>query len=197
MSLVRTITTYKSKLYDWAKANAEGRGAKLWLAAIAFSESSFFLIPPDVMLIAILLAGARRWWYWASLATLASVLGGVFGYLIGFALWDLVGAYLVDLYGLHEQVARVAELYRRHEFWAVFISAFTPIPYKVFTISAGLFRVDLFIFIIASLLGRAIRFGAIGYVVEHYGKEIVEKSIKYSNIITVAVVIIIALVLLL
>lgn len=146
-----------SKLYDRVMIWSKHRHAPAYLAGLSFAESSFFPIPPDVMLIPMSLANPRRAWFLAALTTLASVLGGIAGYLIGMFAFELVEPLLKD-YGYWERFLRVQDWFNEWGFWAIFIAGFSPIPYKLFTISAGVISMSFFPFVIASAIGRGGRF---------------------------------------
>ncbi len=182
----------RERVWAWFAARAHGTHARAWLFAVSFSESSFFLVPPDVLLVAILLAGAERWVFYASLTTVASVLGGAFGYVLGAVFFDAVGARIVAFYGLADAMARVAALYNTHAFWAVFTAAFTPIPYKVFVLAAGFFKIDFLSFMLASVAGRGLRFFAVAYIVRRYGRGILALVMRYFNILTALAVVLAA-----
>ncbi|PCI21384.1 cytochrome B [Candidatus Wolfebacteria bacterium] len=188
-------TVNKKGIKEWALAHAKGPFSTFWLALFSFAESSFFPIPPDAIMIAILLLKQQaKWIYYATITTVFSVAGGLFGYLIGFLFFEAVGGSIVSFYNLESHLATVASFFSNNAFFTIFLAAFTPIPYKVFTISAGLFKIDIFIFIIASILGRAIRFFAIAYFVKLYGKRIASVLYKYFNVVSIAVVIIIGVI---
>lgn len=158
---------------------------KAWLSFFSFAESSFFPIPPDFFLIAII--GARqqkRWAYYSFLTALWSVIGGAFGYAIGLLLFDSAGQFLISTYGLEQYILTIKELFDQNAFWAIFISGFTPIPYKIFTISAGFFNINFFTFIIASIISRSMRFFMVGYIMKVFGKEMGDFVFKYFNILT-------------
>lgn len=178
------LSEKKEKMKDWFLSNARGSRAKWWISIISFAESSFFPIPTDPFLMAILLVERHRWLYFSILTTLTSVIGGVFGYLIGYAFFETLGKPIVSFYHLEEEVVLVAELFNQNAFLAMFTAAFTPIPYKIFTISAGLFKVSLLPFILASLLGRSIRYLVVGYVMYVFGEKIGQIVFKYFNIFT-------------
>ncbi|MFZ2832023.1 MAG: VTT domain-containing protein, partial [Minisyncoccia bacterium] len=159
------LQTMKESLGAWVVRHAEGKNAKWWLFGISFAESSFFPIPPDVLLVAILMTRERvRAFYYAAITTAGSVLGGLFGYAIGYFLFQTVGVWLVQMYHLEVQIITVQKLFMDNAFFAIFVAAFTPIPYKVFTIAAGLFGISIPTFIIASILGRGGRFFAVATV---------------------------------
>ncbi|MEW6352910.1 MAG: YqaA family protein [Pseudomonadota bacterium] len=142
-----------AKVMQWSRH----RHAPWYLGVLSFAESSFFPIPPDVMLAPMALATPARAWRLAALTTLTSVLGGVFGYLIGHFAFDLVEP-LIHRAGYWELYLQVHDWFARWGFWTIFIAAFTPIPYKVFTIAAGVISMALLPFVLASLIGRGARF---------------------------------------
>lgn len=175
----------KIKLRNWMVKSADSPHAKWWLLFISFAEASFFPIPPDFLLIAIL--GARqkhKWMYYSLITTAGSVLGGVFGFVIGFLLFDSVGQFLIGAYNLGQYMEVIQELFTENAFWAIFIAGFTPIPYKIFTISAGFFGVNFLIFVIASTISRLSRFFAVGYIMKVLGEDMSKFVFKYFNILT-------------
>ncbi len=186
---------FQTRLKDWAIHHVTGARAKFWLATLSFAEASFFVVPPDVLLIAVLGVNAQRWLYYASFTTIFSVLGGIVGYLIGFFFFDLFGQSLVDFYHLQEEMQIVGGKFSNNAFWAIFFSALTPIPYKVFTISAGFFKINWIIFVIASIFGRAMRFFAVAYFMYRFGKQTVHYFFKYFNIISFILIILVILLL--
>ena len=134
--------------------------APRYLAALSFAESSFFPIPPDVMLAPMALARPKRAWYYALLTTIMSVLGGLLGYFIGLFLFEQVEP-LLHQWGYWERYQQAGQWFDRWGFWAIFLAGFSPIPYKIFTISAGAIAMALPPFILASLIGRGMRFGLV------------------------------------
>lgn len=184
----------KGAMRDWAVKHAEGPQAQFWLGFVAFVEASFFPLPPSTLLVAILLANkAQRWAYYAFLTTLFSVLGGVFGYIIGIALFDFIGEHIISLYGLEAQFHAVGESFNAHAFLTIFTAAFTPIPYKVFTIAAGVFHINIFTFIVASILGRGARYFAMAYLVKKFGKHVSAFLDRYFALATFLIVIFLVL----
>ncbi len=177
----------KEYLRNWSDNHSHGKNAKFWLAAISFAEASFFIIPPDIFLLAILINNGARWIHYAWITTVSSVLGGLLGYALGFFFFDLVGEFLINTYNLQSQMAVVSGLFQENAFWAIFISAFTPIPFKVFTLSAGFFHINIFTFLIASTIGRGMRFFAVGYLVKLFGKQMAHYAFKYFNYITLLI----------
>lgn len=188
------LQTLKDSLVAWTVRHAEGVHAKWWLFGVAFAESSFFPIPPDVLLVAILATKERvRAMFYASITTAGSVLGGLAGYAIGYFLFQTVGAWMVSVYHLEAQMLVVQRLFAENAFFAIFTAAFTPIPYKLFTISAGLFAINIPIFILASILGRGMRFFAVAFVMKYLSQHVIRLFYKYFNIASLVLVVIVAL----
>lgn len=169
----------------------EGPNAGRWLFLISFAESSFFPIPPDLLLMPIVARLRSKWWYYAAITTIASALGGMLGYLIGALFFNFVGTFLVKTYHLESELERVSLLFQQNAFWAIFTAAFTPIPYKIFTIAGGLFKINFFVFVIASILGRGMRFFAVAYLMKLFGGAVGRLAFKYFNLLTLAVGIVI------
>ena len=181
------------RLMNWVERYAEHRNAKKALAVVAFTESSFFPIPPFVLIIAMLAQEKKASWVkLALIGTVSSVLGGVFGYFVGKFFYGYVGEPLVAWYGLTEEVKYLGTVFKENVFLTIFLASLSPIPYKVFTLSAGLFSVDLLAFIVASFVGRGMRFFAVSYVSDRYGlraKKIIMENQKRSAMITYALII--------
>lgn len=146
-----------SRLYERVMRWAAHRHAPFYLAGLSFAESSFFPVPPDVMLAPMALANPRRAWFFAALTTLASVAGGLAGYFIGMYAFEFVQPLLHD-YGYWDAFLRVKGWFGEWGFWAVLIAGFTPVPYKVFTIAAGVMDMSLLPFMLGSMIGRGGRF---------------------------------------
>ncbi|MBU0698996.1 MAG: VTT domain-containing protein, partial [Proteobacteria bacterium] len=136
------------RLYDWILRWAQTPYGAWALFLLAFCESSFFPIPPDVLLIALAVAVPRKSLRYALVCSAGSVLGGCFGYLIGWQFMASIGSRIVDFYGLGSKIEYIGALYKTYDAWAVGIAGFTPIPYKVFTISAGAFKIDFWVFVL-------------------------------------------------
>lgn len=184
MDLLFKPTRLLRKLYNWTLHWSKTKNAKVALFVLAFAESSFFPIPPDVLLIAMTVAHRIKWWLYASIATIGSVLGGVLGYYIGFALFETVGQQIVDFYHLQKYFEIVQVKYEQNAFLAVFTAAFTPIPFKVFTIAGGVFQIKLSALIIGSLFGRAGRFFAVALALRIFGEKISRAIEKYFDILS-------------
>ncbi|TYT75290.1 YqaA family protein [Desulfobotulus mexicanus] len=157
------------RLYNWVLSWADSPWGVLALFIIAFAESSFFPIPPDILLIALCVGRPSRAFFYAGVCTAGSVLGGIAGYGIGWFFMGSIGAPIVAFYGAEEQVARIGELYNNYDAWAVAIAGFSPIPYKVFTIAAGMFAISLPVFITASVFSRAARFFLVAVLIWKFG----------------------------
>jgi membrane protein YqaA with SNARE-associated domain len=162
------------RLYDWVLSWAERPSGPLALAGLTFAESSFFPIPPDPLLIALSLGAPKRALWFAGIAAIASVAGGVFGYLLGWGLWELVGPYFfAHVPGVTPAAFdRVQLLYERYNFLAIFIAGFSPIPYKVFTLSAGVFSISFPVFVLASVTSRGARFFLLAGLIYFFGPRI-------------------------
>jgi len=147
-----------SPLYERAMRWSRHRHAPWYLGGLSFAESSFFPIPPDVMLAPMSMAAPRRAWFYAALTTLTSVLGGLFGYAIGYFAFGLVEPLVVEGGRYAEPFAAAQAWFAEWGVWAIFIAGFSPIPYKIFTITAGVLHMAVIPFVLASLVGRGARF---------------------------------------
>ena len=160
------------KLYDWTLSLAQSPHALWALAIVAFVESSFFPIPPDVLMIPMILAAPRRAFLIAAVATLASVAGGLFGYLIGWGFFEMIGQPIFDFYGKAEAVDDFRAAFNDYGAWAVLIAGVTPFPFKVITIMSGVTGLSLTVFIVASLIARALRFFLVAALLWQFGTPI-------------------------
>lgn len=149
------------RLYDWTMSLAAHRQAPRALAGVSFAESSFFPIPPDILLIPMVIAERHRAWLFATICTVASVLGGLLGWVIGAFLFEQVAQPILQVYGYADKFAEFAARYNEWGAWIVFIAGLTPFPYKVITIASGATGLSLPIFIVASILSRGLRFFAV------------------------------------
>jgi membrane protein YqaA with SNARE-associated domain len=157
------------RLYDWVLHWAATPYGIWALFLLSFAESSFFPIPPDVLLIALCVAMPGRSFKYALVCAVGSIFGGCLGYLIGWQFMASIGIRIVDFYGLTEKVAYIETLYNTYNAWAVGIAGFTPIPYKVFTIAAGMFKIDFTVFVLASAASPSARFFLFGGLIYHFG----------------------------
>lgn len=177
------------KLYFWTLHWAGTKYSPWALFLIAFAESSFFPIPPDVLLIPMVVARPKKFLRIATICTLGSILGALLGYYIGWGLYEAVGKPIIQTYHLQEEVALVGAKYQANAFWAIFTAAFTPIPYKVFTISAGLFKISLETLIMASIIGRAGRFFFVAGALRIWGARIAHSIERNFNVFSIMFVI--------
>jgi membrane protein YqaA with SNARE-associated domain len=183
------------RLYDWVLGWAETTYGGLALFILAFAEASFFPIPPDPLLIALVLGLQVKAFKFALTAMVASVLGACFGYFIGHSLWwtavgefsGVANWFFAHIPGFtHDIFYRVQGLYEQWNFWIIFTAGFTPIPYKVFTITAGAFDVSVVLMIIASIISRGARFFLVAWMIWKWGEPIKEFIDKYFNWLAVA-----------
>jgi len=172
------------KLYDWVMALAGHKHAEWILALVSFAESTFFPIPPDAMLIPMTLAERKKAWRYAFICTIASVLGGIAGYFIGAVLFDTIGQAIIDFYGLQSGFAKLKNWYGEYGLLIVFVAGFTPIPYKVFTISSGLTHLSLPLFIIGSIVSRGLRFFLVCGLIYWFGPTIKDFIERYLGWLT-------------
>lgn len=160
------------RLYDWTISLARSRHALWALAIVAFVESSFFPIPPDVLMIPMIIARPSRAFLIAGIATVSSVLGGLFGYYIGFALMESLGQPILDFYGKAEYFDEFAARYNEWGAWAVLTAGITPFPFKVITIASGVTQLSLPVFIISSIIARGFRFFLVAVLLWQFGAPI-------------------------
>ena len=172
-------------LYNWTLSKASQKGASWFLSIISFAESSFFPIPPDIILIPMVLAKRSKAFFYALICTLSSVAGGILGYLIGLMLFNSIGILLINFYHLDEQVAQFKNYYSSYGAWIVIIAGFTPFPFKVITIASGLFQLNFFVFIICSILSRGSRFYLVSSLLYIFGDSIKIFIDKYFNFLTI------------
>ncbi len=188
---------FLKRIYAWVLSWADTPYGVPVLVGLAFAEASFFPIPPDVLLIALSLARPRHALRYALAATIGSVCGGVLGYAIGYGLWSVAAdwffAYVPGF--TPELFQQVGDLFARYDFWTVFAAGFTPIPYKVFTISAGAFGINLPVFILASLISRALRFYLVGGLLRIYGDRARTFIERYFNLLTMLALLLVIVVL--
>ncbi|WP_022703118.1 YqaA family protein [Pseudorhodobacter ferrugineus] len=180
-------------LYDWTLGLAQSRHAIWALAFVAFVESSVFPIPPDILMIPMIIAAPRRAFWIAFVATVCSVAGGAFGYFIGAAFFDSIGQPVLEFYGKTESFAGFEARYNEYGAWAVLIAGVTPFPYKVITILSGATGLSLPVFMIASLIARALRFFLIAALLYKFGapiRDFIER--KLGLMFTLAIALLIA-----
>lgn len=184
--------THLRRTYDWFLALAGTKRATPTLAGVSFIESSFFPIPPDVLLIPMVLAQKHRWAFFAFICTIASVLGAFLGYAIGAFLYDVVAEPILNFYGKADKFDQVSNWYNEYGGWGVFFAAVTPFPYKVLTIFSGATGLDFITFTVVSIIGRGLRFFLVAGLVRMFGPPIqtfIEKRLGLT--LTVATVLLI------
>lgn len=178
------------KLYDWVLSWAEKPSAQLVLFLLAFAESSFFPVPPDILLIPLVLGSRKKWLRLALIVTSASALGGAFGYFIGHYLWwagpetpsSIAYFFFNNIPGFSKEAFfEMQGKYFDWGFWIVFTAGFTPIPYKIFTISSGAFNLNFLTFMVASVVSRSARFFLIAFLIFWFGDPIKRFIDKYFN----------------
>ena len=177
------------RAYERVMELATHRNAPWALAGVAFIESSVFPIPPDVMLIPMVLADRRKAWLFAAIATIASVIGGIFGYLIGYFLFETVGQPILNFYGYGEAFEDFAKRYNDYGAWIVFIAGVTPFPYKVITIASGVTQLNFFVFMLASVAARGLRFFVVCGLLYWFGPPIKSFIDKYLGILSIVFVV--------
>jgi membrane protein YqaA with SNARE-associated domain len=177
------------RLYDWTIHWAQTPHSTWALFILAFCESSFFPIPPDVLLMALAVALPRKSFKYALVCSVGSILGGCFGYFIGYGFFEYVGRPIISFYNITDVFNSVSTQYQNNAFTAIAVAGFTPIPYKVFTIAAGVCKVNIFTLILASALSRSARFFLIAGMFYLFGPKIKLFIEKYFNILTIIFVI--------
>jgi len=173
------------RLRAWTLKWAHSPHMAAALFFIALIEASFFPIPPDILMVAILLINAERWWFYAGITSIGSVLGAMFGYFIGWAFYETAGRHIVEIYNLQAVMEAIGLKYSQHVFLTVFTAAFTPIPFKVITVAAGLFKVSFWQMVFAAVVGRSMRYFIVAFAVRVFGKKINQLVVKYFNIISI------------
>lgn len=183
------------RFYDWTLSWASSKWGAVALFVLAFAESSFFPIPPDVLLIALCLGATTRSFRYALICTVASVLGAMAGYSIGFFLWQNSAGEFTAIADFFFRVipgfdlakyGEISAMYDRYNFWVVFTAGFTPIPYKLITITAGVFNINFVMFLIASVISRGMRFFLISWLIWKFGAPIKVFIDKYFNLLAIA-----------
>ena len=177
------------RAYDWTMRMASHSRAPQALFWVAFLESSVFPIPPDVMLIPMVVANRAKAWLYATICTVGSVLGGVVGYAIGYYLYETVGQWLINVYGLGAQFEAYRAAYNEWGLWIILIKGFTPIPYKLVTIASGAAAFDFWVFVAASVATRGARFFLVAALLYWFGEPIREFIERRLTLLTTAFVV--------
>tara|TARA_Y100000748_G_C15386332_1_gene445712 strand:- start:114 stop:698 length:585 start_codon:yes stop_codon:yes gene_type:complete len=173
------------KLYDWTLEKSKHKNAPWFLAFISFIESSFFPIPPDIILIPMIIANKFRAWTYAFICTISSVLGGVGGYIIGYFFYNSIGMLIIQYYGLDNQFNNFESYYNDLGIWIVLGAGFTPFPFKFITIASGLFGLNFYLFVSVAFLARGLRFYILAYLLKLFGDWIARFIDKYFNLLSI------------
>ncbi len=176
---------FLKNIYNWTLKKAEHKNAKWYLGFISFAESSFFPIPPDILLIPMALASKAKALFYAFICTLFSVLGGILGYVIGYFFYNSLGVYIVELYHLENSFNIFENYYKEFGILIVLGAGITPFPYKFITIASGVFGLNIFLFAIVSIIGRGLRFYLIAILLYFFGEKIRLIIDRYFNFLTV------------
>ena len=176
---------FLKRTYNWTLEKAQHKNAKWYLSLISFAGSSFFPIPPDILLIPMALASKVNALFYAFICTLFSVLGGILGYAIGYFFYNSVGIYIVDFYHLENSFNIFENYYKEFGILIVLGAGITPFPYKFITIASGVFGLNIFMFIVVSIIGRGLRFYLIAILLYFFGEKIKLIIDKYFNILTI------------
>lgn len=177
------------KTYDWMIRTASHKNAPRALAAVSFAESSFFPIPPDIMLIPMILADRHKAWWYATIATIASVIGGIAGYAIGYFVFEYIGEPILKLYGYGAKFEEAKRLFNDWGVWILIAKGWTPFPFKILTISAGAFHMPLVPFVAASIVTRAMRFYLVAALLFFFGEPIRQFIETRLTLVTTAFVV--------
>jgi len=178
------------RAYDWMMRTASHEKAPQGLFWVSFVESSFFPIPPDVMLIPMVLAKPAKAWRYAAICTAGSVLGGILGYAIGYFLYETLGQWLINLYGLATQAEAYRAAYNQWGLWIILIKGLTPIPYKLVTIASGAAAFNFWVFIAASIVTRAARFFLVAALLYWLGEPIRDFIERRLTLVTTTFVVV-------
>jgi membrane protein YqaA with SNARE-associated domain len=188
-----TVSGYRrsmfKKLYDWTISLSQRPSAPYALGAVSFAESSFFPIPPDVVLAPMVLAKPAKAWNYALICTIASVIGGIAGYFIGVYFYDSIGQWLIQLYGGKSKIDDLLALYREYGALLILIKGLTPIPYKFVTIASGIAGYDFFWFVILSIITRGARFFGVSLLLTTFGEPIRRMMDKHGGLIVATILI--------
>lgn len=158
-----------SKTKQWFADRARSAHARVWLGVFSFTESCIFFIPPDPLLAALVFLHKERWFFYSILTVTASVLGAVFGYIVGAVLFETIGAHIIATYGLTAYFLEAQKLIEQSVFVFTLTAAFTPIPFKVAVLTAGFTKANFFAFVLAAIIGRTARYMFVAYVAKVFG----------------------------
>ena len=170
-------------LYNWTLNKASHKKASWFLVLVSFSESSFFPIPPDILLIPMILAKRLKAWFYALICTVSSVAGGLAGYAIGYFFYASIGSAIVEIYGLSNSFNLFEDYYKQYGTWIVLGAGFTPFPFKFITIASGVFNLNIILFVVVAIIARGLRFYLIAILLFVFGNAIKNLIDKYFNLL--------------
>jgi membrane protein YqaA with SNARE-associated domain len=179
------------KLYDWTISLAESKHSTLALAAIAFAESSFFPLPPDLILLPMSLAQPKKAWFYAGICTIASVAGGILGYMIGALLYDTLGHWIIQLYGYGPRIETLRAFYAKWGWAFILVKGMTPIPFKLVTIVSGLLGYNFLAFVVLAAITRGARFFLLAAAMNQFGDFFRVKLEQYFPVFIVGLLVIV------
>jgi len=179
-------------LYNRILKLSARKDAVWWMAGVSFAESSFFPLPPDIMLVPMCLSEPKKLWRYTNICALASLIGGLFGYAVGFYLFESIGRLIIDFYNAQDSFQRFQDMFAEFGPWFLILKGVTPIPYKLLTITAGFAHLDLTVFILCSIVARFSRFYMIAILLHFYGpqvRDIIEKRLMLVTTVLLVIVI--------
>lgn len=179
-------------LYNRILQLSARKDAVWWMALVSFAESSFFPLPPDVMLVPMCLSEPKKLWRYTNICALASLIGGMFGYAVGFYLFESIGRLIIDFYNAQDSFQRFQDMFAEFGPWFLILKGVTPIPYKLLTITAGFAHLDLTVFVLCSIVARFSRFYMIAILLHFYGpqvRDIIEKRLMLVTTVLLVIVI--------
>jgi membrane protein YqaA with SNARE-associated domain len=180
------------RLYNWIISRSTHKDAVWWMAGISFAESSFFPLPPDIILIPMCLAHPKKLWFYTNICAVASMLGGLVGYGIGYLFFETLGRQLFDLYGMWDTYHTFKDTFEVYGPWFMILKGITPIPYKLLTIMAGIAEMNLVVFVLCSIVARFSRYYMGAVLLHFYGpqvQQLIEKRLALVTMIMLAVVV--------
>ena len=172
-------------LYNWTLKKAEHRYSSWILSIVSFAESSFFPIPPDILLIPMIIANKAKAWIYALICTFSSVLGGIVGYAIGYFFYNSIGILIIEAYHLSDSFNAFESYYNKYGILIVLGAGFTPFPFKFITIASGVFNLNIFLFIITAIIARGFRFYLLAILLFVFGEKIKNLIDKYFNMLAI------------
>lgn len=190
--MLERILSVKTRSWAWFKERADGPHAVFWLAVLAFLEPTFSPVVPETLMVAMVLAQPARWAYFAGVAAVASIVGGVAGYYIGAALFAGVGDLVISFYHLEPWIARVHELFSDNVFTTMVAVTFTPVPDKIFVFFAGFLHISFPLYLAGYVIGRSARIFLVGWLLKRFGAHVLALAEKYAVLVGVAIMLLIA-----